>query len=68
MNREPDTVEVRMADKVDNQKCNGCETCVESCPTEALSIVDEKACVDEDACIDCGVCVDNCPVEALAFD
>jgi NAD-dependent dihydropyrimidine dehydrogenase PreA subunit len=57
-----------MAVQVDLEKCTGCGTCVDACPSEALSMGDEKVVVDEDACIDCAACVDECPVEALAMD
>ena len=57
-----------MTVKADSEKCNGCGTCVEACPSEALSLEDEKVVVDADACIDCAVCVDECPVEALTLD
>jgi len=57
-----------MAVKVNIEKCNGCGTCVEACPTEALSLDNDKITVDADACIDCGVCIDECPVEALALE
>ncbi|MCP4712318.1 MAG: 4Fe-4S dicluster domain-containing protein [Planctomycetes bacterium] len=57
-----------MAVKANLEKCNGCGTCVEACPSEALSLVNEKISVDADACVDCGVCVDECPEEALVMD
>ena len=57
-----------MAVKADQEKCDGCGSCVEACPTEALSVENGKVVVDADACIDCGVCVDECPVEALAME
>lgn len=57
-----------MPAKVDQEKCTGCESCVESCPVEAISMDDAKAKVDDDACVDCGACVDECPVEAIAMD
>lgn len=57
-----------MAAKVDNEKCTGCESCVEECPSEAIKMVDGKALVDEDLCVDCGVCVDACPVEAISME
>ena len=57
-----------MAITADMGKCDGCATCVESCPAEALTVVDEKVCIDADACVDCGVCVDECPSEALSLD
>ena len=57
-----------MAAKVDEAKCTGCETCVSECPSEAISMSDEKAVVDSEACIDCGVCVDACPEEAISLE
>jgi len=53
---------------VDEEKCDGCESCVEECPSEAIKMVDGKAVVDIDACIDCGVCVDTCPAEAISME
>ena len=29
---------IRMAAKVDEEKCTGCESCVEECPVEAISM------------------------------
>ncbi len=57
-----------MPTKVDKEKCNGCETCVEECPSEAISTVDDKAVVDLKECVDCGVCVDVCPAEAITME
>jgi ferredoxin len=57
-----------MPAKVNKKKCTGCELCVEECPSEAISMLDDKAEVDVDACVDCGVCVDVCPVEAISME
>ncbi len=57
-----------MPAKVDKEKCNGCETCVEECPSEAISMVDDKAVVDLETCVDCSVCVDVCPAEAITME
>ena len=57
-----------MPAKVDEERSNGCESCVEECPSEAISIVDEKAVIDVEACVDCGVCVDGCPKEAISME
>jgi ferredoxin len=57
-----------MPAKVDEEKCTGCESCVEECPSEAISMAEEKAKIDVDACVDCGVCVDTCPVEAIIME
>jgi ferredoxin len=57
-----------MPTKVDKEKCTGCESCVEECPSEAISMVNEKAQIDAAGCVDCGVCVDVCPVEAISME
>jgi ferredoxin len=57
-----------MPAKVDEQKCNGCESCMEECPSEAIKVVNDKAKIDLDTCVDCGVCVDACPSEAISLE
>lgn len=57
-----------MAAKVDSEKCTGCETCIEECPSEAIKMAEEKATIEADSCIDCGVCVESCPVEAISME
>jgi Fe-S-cluster-containing hydrogenase component 2 len=57
-----------MAAKVDKEKCTGCESCVEECPSEAIKMTDDKAEIIIDNCVDCGVCVDACPVEAISME
>ncbi|MHC4193265.1 MAG: indolepyruvate ferredoxin oxidoreductase subunit alpha, partial [Planctomycetota bacterium] len=58
---------VQMAAEVDKEKCTGCESCVGECPSEAISMAEEKAVISADACVDCGVCVDACPAEAISM-
>jgi aryl-alcohol dehydrogenase-like predicted oxidoreductase/ferredoxin len=41
--------------------CDGCGSCLKTCPNEALSIVAGKARVDETRCILCGYCAPACP-------
>ena len=57
-----------MPAKVDKEKCTGCESCVEECPSEAITMVDDKAVVDVGACVDCEACVDACSVEAISME
>ena len=57
-----------MPARLNKQKCNGCESCVDECPNNAISLVDGRAAVDADVCIDCGVCVDVCPQEAIRME
>jgi Fe-S-cluster-containing hydrogenase component 2 len=52
---------------VNKEKCTACETCVDSCPVEAIKI-EGKAVVDEENCIDCGTCVDECPEGAIELE
>jgi len=57
-----------MAAVVNKDTCTGCESCVDSCPVEAISMDGDKAVVSADDCIDCGACVGECPVEAISMD
>jgi len=57
-----------MAATVDVEKCNGCESCVEECPSEAIKMADDKAEINIETCVDCGVCVDACPSEAISME
>lgn len=57
-----------MAATVDKEKCDGCESCVEECPSEAISMVDNKAVINSETCVDCGVCVDACPSDAISME
>jgi heterodisulfide reductase subunit A-like polyferredoxin len=62
---------VRVADmpaRVDMERCNGCESCVEECPSDAVSIAENKAAIDVDVCVECGVCVDACPEQAISME
>jgi len=52
---------------VDLEKCDGCESCVDICPTESITIVEGKAHIDPEDCIDCEACIDACPNEAIAM-
>jgi Fe-S-cluster-containing hydrogenase component 2 len=50
---------------VDKDECTGCETCVEVCPVNAISMKDDKAEIDQSTCTECETCVPECPVEAI---
>jgi ferredoxin len=59
---------------VDDATCNGCGTCVDVCPVEAMCLVSagnpihkkkKKAVLDDDLCLGCGVCVRNCKEKCI---
>ena len=41
--------------------CNHCGVCVDHCPVQALSRVDDKVVWDKNKCIDCDTCIKVCP-------
>jgi len=41
--------------------CIACGTCIEHCPANAISIVNNKAYIDEKKCIGCAECIAVCP-------
>ena len=49
----------------DLELCNGCETCLERCQMDAITMVDDRATVDLDRCIGCGNCVATCEADAM---
>jgi NAD-dependent dihydropyrimidine dehydrogenase PreA subunit len=53
---------------VDVEKCDGCKTCEENCPTSSIKVGDSgKAEVIADECIDCAACVADCVQGAVTM-
>lgn len=48
--------------------CIGCSHCMNSCPTEAIRVVQGKARLLENRCVDCGECYRVCPVGAIVVE
>jgi len=53
--------------EVDADYCTGCGTCIEICPMEAITLVDDVAKIKQKRCIGCGNCVAKCPSEAISL-
>jgi len=67
-NSEKSCIEVfpRDGDAFNLSVCNQCGTCVEICPTEALSINKQGVVrIKKDLCSGCFVCVDACPTQNM---
>jgi Pyruvate/2-oxoacid:ferredoxin oxidoreductase delta subunit len=53
----------------DPDQCTACETCIERCPPEALSMGDNDVPqVDLDRCFGCAVCATGCEFEAVQME
>ncbi len=78
--------EKEMGVLVDLEKCDGCtgrkdkgtSACMEECPVECISLVEDEpssaphgreqhAVVNNEECTDCEVCIDVCEQEALSM-
>jgi Na+-translocating ferredoxin:NAD+ oxidoreductase RNF subunit RnfB len=59
---------------VNEEKCTGCQECVERCPFDAIEINKPsnskkyKSSVDAEKCMGCGVCIVGCKQRALTFE
>ncbi|RLI36180.1 hypothetical protein DRO66_06100 [Candidatus Bathyarchaeota archaeon] len=56
--------------QLDTNLCpEGCQICADICPTEALSIgEDKKLVITEEFCVYCGACQQVCPEKAIKVD
>ncbi len=59
---------------VNRERCDGCALCVDSCPVEALQIINSRqrpgkkiVWVEPAKCHGCGVCQATCPKDAIAL-
>lgn len=51
----------------DKSQCCGCEACVQRCPKQCISLVEDSEGflypqIDKNVCVDCGLCEKVCPV------
>jgi Fe-S-cluster-containing hydrogenase component 2 len=54
--------------QVDEAECTGCETCLERCQMDAITVTDGIAAIKLDRCIGCGLCVTTCPTDAIQLN
>lgn len=53
--------------QIDNNKCTGCYSCMNICPKDAISMIEDERgfahpVIDKKTCIKCGLCFKTCPV------
>lgn len=54
--------------RVDQTRCEACETCISRCQMEAIHIGSSNSAeVNLDRCIGCGLCVSKCPNDAVSL-
>ena len=51
--------------RINDYLCQGCTTCMRSCPTGAIRIRGGKAVFNDNKCVDCGECMKVCPHKAI---
>jgi len=54
-----------VAPVVYKKKCTGCGECAKVCPTQAISIIENKSVIDGAKCIGCASCIAACPFMAI---
>jgi len=47
------------------QNCVGCGACVDVCPVDAVTLVNEKSHIDQEKCIGCASCIAACSYHAI---
>jgi ferredoxin len=53
---------------INEDRCIGCEACIDVCPTEVLDLVDHKVKVSRFSdCVQCEQCANSCPTQALVM-
>lgn len=52
----------------DYDKCAHCQTCVHTCPHQAITYQNQRIVIDNQKCVGCLSCVHSCPQRALSHE
>ena len=50
---------------INRADCDGCGLCIETCPRQAVQMVEGLAHIDQERCDGCEVCIEICPTGAI---
>jgi len=50
--------------QIDITLCNDCGLCIDKCPVDAISLINDKTVVNDNWCLGCGVCAAFCKTKA----
>ncbi len=56
---------IRIRPGIDRRTCRTCGVCIESCPADAMKVVDRCPEIDDTSCIGCFCCQELCPEGAV---
>jgi thioredoxin reductase/NAD-dependent dihydropyrimidine dehydrogenase PreA subunit len=66
--REEASRSVPLLHSINDDRCIGCEACIDVCPTEVLDLVEHKVRVSRFSdCVQCEQCANVCPTQALVM-
>ncbi len=52
---------------IDEETCDLCKACLDTCPNDALRLIDDRIVHIPSHCEFCGICVSACPTRAIEF-
>ncbi len=64
----PESQSIKVQITWNKEKCTHCNTCVTSCPENAIQSLNNSIVIDETLCTGCLLCTQVCPTNALSFE
>ncbi|WP_296879118.1 glycyl-radical enzyme activating protein [Thomasclavelia sp.] len=64
----PESQSTKIQILYDQTKCIHCLNCLNSCPNQAISLINDLIVIDDRKCIGCLTCINSCFQEALSYE